>query len=117
MHILQIQSVCYLATRVIVGWNVYYLFLVVCSNSGVILNPVYMLVWIPLLFGLLVFICTGKLLNRTLRLLKKNCQSMLAFDSSIAAEGHPFKDTVEKLVRISNIFLKLSSLLNLFFVI
>lgn len=40
----------------------------------------------------------GNLLNRTLGLLKKNCQSMLAFDSSIAAEGNPFRDTVEKLV-------------------
>ncbi|XP_038983446.1 methionine--tRNA ligase, chloroplastic/mitochondrial [Phoenix dactylifera] len=40
----------------------------------------------------------GNLLNRTLGLLKKNCQSMLAFDSGIAAEGNPFKDTVEKLV-------------------
>lgn len=42
---------------------------------------------------------------------------MLGFDSIIAAEGNAFKDTVEKLVRISNIFLKVSFLLNLFFVI
>ncbi|CAK9181500.1 unnamed protein product [Ilex paraguariensis] len=40
----------------------------------------------------------GNLLNRTLGLLKKNCQSTLAVDSAIAAEGNEFKDTVEKLV-------------------
>lgn len=40
----------------------------------------------------------GNLLNRTLGLLKKNCQSTLVVDSSIAAEGITFKDTVEKLV-------------------
>ncbi|KAF5959443.1 hypothetical protein HYC85_000652 [Camellia sinensis] len=40
----------------------------------------------------------GNLLNRTLGLLKKNCQSTLAVDSTIAAEGNAFKDTVEKLV-------------------
>ncbi|XP_010530560.1 PREDICTED: methionine--tRNA ligase, chloroplastic/mitochondrial [Tarenaya hassleriana] len=40
----------------------------------------------------------GNLLNRTLGLLKKNCQSTLAVDSAVAAEGNPFKDTVEKLV-------------------
>ncbi|XP_059666231.1 methionine--tRNA ligase, chloroplastic/mitochondrial [Cornus florida] len=40
----------------------------------------------------------GNLLNRTLGLLKKNCQSTLAVDSAIAAEGNAFKDTVEKLV-------------------
>ncbi|XP_062003200.1 methionine--tRNA ligase, chloroplastic/mitochondrial isoform X1 [Rosa rugosa] len=40
----------------------------------------------------------GNLLNRTLGLLKKNCQSTLVIDSSIAAEGTTFKDTVEKLV-------------------
>ncbi|CAL9118124.1 unnamed protein product [Musa textilis] len=40
----------------------------------------------------------GNLLNRTLGLLKKNCQSMLAFDSSIAAEGNLFKDSVDQLV-------------------
>ncbi|XP_077223843.1 methionine--tRNA ligase, chloroplastic/mitochondrial-like [Tasmannia lanceolata] len=40
----------------------------------------------------------GNLLNRTLGLLKKNCQSTLAVDSAIAAEGSVFKDTVEKLV-------------------
>ncbi|KAF8395099.1 hypothetical protein HHK36_019040 [Tetracentron sinense] len=40
----------------------------------------------------------GNLLNRTLGLLKKNCQSTLAVDSTIAAEGSAFKDTVEKLV-------------------
>ncbi|KAM1406570.1 hypothetical protein ACFXTH_001231 [Malus domestica] len=40
----------------------------------------------------------GNLLNRTLGLIKKNCQSTLAVDSSIAVEGTTFKDTVEKLV-------------------
>ncbi|XP_022765183.1 methionine--tRNA ligase, chloroplastic/mitochondrial isoform X2 [Durio zibethinus] len=40
----------------------------------------------------------GNLLNRTLGLLKKNCQSTLVVDSTIAAEGEDFKDTVEKLV-------------------
>ncbi|KAK8948614.1 hypothetical protein KSP39_PZI005035 [Platanthera zijinensis] len=40
----------------------------------------------------------GNLLNRTLGLLKKNCQSTLAFDSDSAAEMK-FKDTVEKLVK------------------
>lgn len=42
---------------------------------------------------------SGNLLNRTLGLLKKNCQSTLVADSSVAAEGSDFKDTVEKLVR------------------
>ncbi|XP_009357703.2 methionine--tRNA ligase, chloroplastic/mitochondrial [Pyrus x bretschneideri] len=40
----------------------------------------------------------GNLLNRTLGLIKKNCQSTLPVDSSIAVEGTTFKDTVEKLV-------------------
>ncbi|KAG6734771.1 hypothetical protein I3842_01G286200 [Carya illinoinensis] len=40
----------------------------------------------------------GNLLNRTLGLLKKNCQSTLVADSTIAAEGNVFRDTVEKLV-------------------
>ncbi|KAJ8475954.1 hypothetical protein OPV22_019681 [Ensete ventricosum] len=40
----------------------------------------------------------GNLLNRTLGLLKKNCQSMLAFDSTIAAEGNLFKDSVDQSV-------------------
>ncbi|KAJ9545629.1 hypothetical protein OSB04_025336 [Centaurea solstitialis] len=40
----------------------------------------------------------GNLLNRTLGLLKKNCQSTLVADSSVAAEGNAFKDSVEKLV-------------------
>ncbi|MQM00384.1 hypothetical protein Taro_033114 [Colocasia esculenta] len=40
----------------------------------------------------------GNLLNRTLGLLKKNCQSILAYDSVTAAEGNPFKETVENLV-------------------
>ncbi|KAL6137077.1 hypothetical protein ACLB2K_062372 [Fragaria x ananassa] len=43
----------------------------------------------------------GNLLNRTLGLLKKNCQSTLVIDSSTAAEGTTFKDTVEKLVIFS----------------
>lgn len=40
----------------------------------------------------------GNLLNRTLGLLKKNCQSTLAFDSAIAGEGNTFKIKVENLV-------------------
>ncbi|KAK7854973.1 methionine--trna ligase [Quercus suber] len=40
----------------------------------------------------------GNLLNRTLGLLKKNCQSTLVVDSTIAAEGNAFQDTVQKLV-------------------
>lgn len=40
----------------------------------------------------------GNLLNRTLGLLKKNCESTLVVDSTIAAEGVSLKDTVEKLV-------------------
>lgn len=40
----------------------------------------------------------GNLLNRTLGLLKKNCQSILVVDSTTAAEGNEFKDNVEKLV-------------------
>ncbi|CAA0814162.1 methionyl-tRNA synthetase / methionine--tRNA ligase / MetRS (cpMetRS [Striga hermonthica] len=40
----------------------------------------------------------GNLLNRTLGLLKKNCQSTITVDSAIAAEQNAFKDTVEKLV-------------------
>ncbi|CAA2940801.1 methionine--tRNA ligase, chloroplastic mitochondrial isoform X2 [Olea europaea subsp. europaea] len=40
----------------------------------------------------------GNLLNRTLGLLKKSCQSTLAIDSAIAAEGNALKNTVEKLV-------------------
>nr|GEV41246.1 methionine--tRNA ligase, chloroplastic/mitochondrial [Tanacetum cinerariifolium] len=40
----------------------------------------------------------GNLLNRTLGLLKKNCQSTLVADSSVAAEGNEFKDIVEKLM-------------------
>ncbi|KAJ0525496.1 putative methionine--tRNA ligase [Helianthus annuus] len=45
----------------------------------------------------------GNLLNRTLGLLKKNCQSTLVADSSDAAEGIEFKDTVEKLVEESKV--------------
>ncbi|KAI4348134.1 hypothetical protein L6164_008893 [Bauhinia variegata] len=40
----------------------------------------------------------GNLLNRTLGLLKKNCQSTLVVDSSTAVEGNAFKEKVEKLV-------------------
>ncbi|XXG44404.1 hypothetical protein AAC387_Pa01g4220 [Persea americana] len=40
----------------------------------------------------------GNLLNRTLGLLKRNCQSILAIDSVVAAEGNTFRDTVERLV-------------------
>ncbi|XP_065872179.1 methionine--tRNA ligase, chloroplastic/mitochondrial isoform X2 [Euphorbia lathyris] len=45
----------------------------------------------------------GNLLNRTLGLLKKNCQSTLVVDSAIAAEGNALKDTVEKLVEKARI--------------
>ncbi|KAL6535296.1 Methionine--tRNA ligase, chloroplastic/mitochondrial [Orobanche minor] len=38
------------------------------------------------------------LLNRTLGLLRKNCLSTIAIDSTIAAEQDAFKDTVQKLV-------------------
>lgn len=41
----------------------------------------------------------GNLLNRTLGLLKKNCQSTLVVDSSAAAVGNAFKEKVEELVR------------------
>ncbi|KAL8162158.1 hypothetical protein V2J09_013647 [Rumex salicifolius] len=54
----------------------------------------------------------GNLLNRTLGLLKKNCQSTLIVDSVAAAEGSPFKENVETLVekaRISYENLSLSS--------
>jgi len=44
-------------------------------------------------------ILAGNLLNRTLGLLKKNCQSILVVDSTTAAEGNEFKDNVEKLVK------------------
>ncbi|KAL8516284.1 hypothetical protein ACS0TY_014805 [Phlomoides rotata] len=40
----------------------------------------------------------GNLLNRTLGLLRKNCQSTITVDSTIAAQGNALKDTVEKLV-------------------
>ncbi|KMT17497.1 hypothetical protein BVRB_2g037790 [Beta vulgaris subsp. vulgaris] len=40
----------------------------------------------------------GNLLNRTLGLLKKNCQSTLPVDSAIAGEGNTFKINVENLV-------------------
>ncbi|CAL1387313.1 unnamed protein product [Linum trigynum] len=45
----------------------------------------------------------GNLLNRTLGLLRKNCESTLVVDSAIAAEGSAFKDTVEKLVEKARI--------------
>lgn len=47
---------------------------------------------------------TGNLLNRTLGLLKKNCQSTLTLDSGIAAEGSVFRDTVEQLVKFTHAF-------------
>ncbi|KAH6810493.1 methionyl-tRNA synthetase / methionine-tRNA ligase / MetRS [Perilla frutescens var. frutescens] len=40
----------------------------------------------------------GNLLNRTLGLLRKNCQSTIVVDSTIAEEGNALKDAVEKLV-------------------
>ncbi|OWM70976.1 methionine--tRNA ligase, chloroplastic/mitochondrial [Punica granatum] len=40
----------------------------------------------------------GNLLNRTLGLLRKNCQSTLVVDSAVAAEGTSFRETVETLV-------------------
>jgi hypothetical protein len=45
-----------------------------------------------------IVIWTGNLLNRTLGLLKKNCNSMLAFDSIAAADDNSFKNNVENLV-------------------
>lgn len=42
----------------------------------------------------------GNLLNRTLGLLKKNCQSTLVVDSTAAADGNAFKDKVEELVKV-----------------
>ncbi|CAI0411355.1 unnamed protein product [Linum tenue] len=45
----------------------------------------------------------GNLLNRTLGLLRKNCESTLVVDSATAAEGSAFKDTVEKLVEKARI--------------
>ncbi|KAG9439702.1 hypothetical protein H6P81_019867 [Aristolochia fimbriata] len=40
----------------------------------------------------------GNLLNRTLGLMKKNCNSTVAVDSAIAAEANVFKETVGELV-------------------
>ncbi|GAB2276594.1 Methionine--tRNA ligase, chloroplastic/mitochondrial [Dionaea muscipula] len=45
----------------------------------------------------------GNLLNRTLGLLKKNCQSILAVDSAVAAEGNAFKANVSNLVEKARI--------------
>ncbi|KAI9115642.1 hypothetical protein K1719_013311 [Acacia pycnantha] len=45
----------------------------------------------------------GNLLNRTLGLLKKNCDSTLIDDSTTAVEGNAFKDNVEKLVEKARI--------------
>ncbi|GLT93092.1 hypothetical protein SLE2022_108980 [Rubroshorea leprosula] len=45
----------------------------------------------------------GNLLNRTLGLLKKNCQSTLVADSIAVAEGNTFKDTVVKLIEKARI--------------
>lgn len=51
--------------------------------------------------------CAGNLLNRTLGLLKKNCNSTLPVDSAVAAEGNTFKDSVEDLVFVNmNICMK-----------
>lgn len=51
--------------------------------------------------------CAGNLLNRTLGLLKKNCNSTLPVDSAVAAEGNAFKDSVEDLVYVyMNYFMK-----------
>ncbi|KAM0936711.1 putative methionine--tRNA ligase [Dioscorea sansibarensis] len=49
------------------------------------------------------FISIGNLLNRTLGLLKKNCQSTLDVDSTAAAEGNSLRDTIEKLVEKARI--------------
>jgi methionyl-tRNA synthetase len=55
----------------------------------------------------------GNLLNRTLGLLKKNCQSTLAVDSATAAEGSVFKDNVVKLVKsLGNSCISIISILN-----
>lgn len=40
----------------------------------------------------------GNLVNRTLGLLKKNCESTLVVDSTVAAEGNTYVDTIEELV-------------------
>ncbi|XP_077211487.1 methionine--tRNA ligase, chloroplastic/mitochondrial-like isoform X1 [Tasmannia lanceolata] len=53
----------------------------------------------------------GNLLNRTLGLLKKNCQSTLAVNSYIA-EGNVFKDTVENLVEKARLHYENLSLLS-----
>ncbi|XP_028794575.1 LOW QUALITY PROTEIN: methionine--tRNA ligase, chloroplastic/mitochondrial-like [Neltuma alba] len=45
----------------------------------------------------------GNLLNRTLGLLKKNCDSTLIVDSTTAAEGNAFRDNIEKLVEKARI--------------
>lgn len=45
----------------------------------------------------------GNLLNRTLGLLKKNCQSMLVIDSAVAGEGSSFRMNVEHLVEKASI--------------
>lgn len=51
----------------------------------------------------------GNLLNRTLGLLKKNCQSTLAVDSAAAGEGNSFRMNVENQVeKASNQYQKLS---------
>ncbi|KAL9265824.1 Methionine--tRNA ligase, chloroplastic/mitochondrial-like protein [Drosera capensis] len=45
----------------------------------------------------------GNLLNRTLGLLKKNCQSTLPVDSAVATEGSAFKANVDNLVEKARI--------------
>lgn len=52
-----------------------------------------------------MLLLVGNLLNRTLGLLRKNCQSTLVVDSSVAAKGTTLKDNVEKLVKICIKFL------------
>ncbi|GJN30665.1 hypothetical protein PR202_gb18990 [Eleusine coracana subsp. coracana] len=46
----------------------------------------------------ILLILKGNLLNRTLGLLKKNCNSTLAFDSIAAADAVSFRENVENLV-------------------
>lgn len=52
------------------------------------------------LYLALNFPFSGNLLNRTLGLLQKNCQSTLVADSAVAAEGIALKETVETLVSL-----------------
>lgn len=56
------------------------------------------MILMPKVICIFFTILAGNLLNRTLGLLKKNCQSTLVVDSTTAAEGNAFKDNVERLV-------------------